>query len=182
MKTSRQKRDVFFYLAKKNMNEIHLHLLTNHLPIVGILIATPILLVGLILKKKDVVSTGIFTMLFSGIGAYIAHVTGEKAEHIAEDIPGITESLIEHHEEASQPFFLLMLAIAVISLLAIFIKKSKPQLFSYASYFLAIAGIVACVLSYEAGKSGGEIRHEEIREGYILPSVNSSEEAHEESH
>lgn len=164
------------------MNEIHLHLLTNHLPIVGIIIATMILIVGIIRKNNAVLSTGIFTMLFSGIGAYVAHATGEKAEHLAENVPGITESLIEHHEEASQPFFILMLTIAAISVLALIIRKSKPQLFTYATYLLALIGIVACILSYEAGKSGGEIRHEEIRDGYITPANNHSTESNEEDH
>ncbi len=157
------------------MNEIHLHLLTNHLPIIGVLIATIILISGLLLKKKDITSTGVFTLLFSGISAYIAHVTGEKAEHIAENIPGVTEALIEHHEESSQPFFILMLIVAAVALICIFLKNRNQNLYKYGTYLLAILGVASIGFSYKAGKSGGEIRHEEIREGYVVPSANEIE-------
>lgn len=157
------------------MNEIHLHLLTNHLPIVGVLIATVVLIAGIALQKNDVISTGVYTLLFSGIAAYLAHVTGEKAEHIAENIPGITESLIEHHEEASQPFFIVMLITAAIAIACIFLKNRNKKLYAYGTYGLAILGMTSIFLSYQAGKSGGEIRHEEIREGYELPSANDPE-------
>ena len=145
------------------MNNAHLHLLVNHLPIVGILIATLILIAGFVLKKTAVKLTALGVFVFSAIASIIAFYTGEGAEEIVENISGISETLIHTHEEYAESFFTLTLILGGIALIG-FITELKK--FKYAKYFMYLTLLLALadvVLSKYVGTSGGEIRHSEIR-------------------
>ena len=56
------------------MNDAHLHLVVNHLPIVGILIGTLILIAGLILKKTEVKLTALGVFVFSAIASILPFI------------------------------------------------------------------------------------------------------------
>jgi uncharacterized membrane protein len=144
------------------MNPFHLHLLFNHLPIVGIYLATLVLLSGLILKNQTVKHVALCLIIVSGIGAFAAHVTGEGAEESSELRTDFSHELIERHEHASEPFFQIMLALTLISAVALVFSLKKKKWSQYLIFLIAVISIAAAYLAQQAGTSGGEIRHPEI--------------------
>lgn len=80
------------------MNQAHLHLMINHLPIMGVVIATLVLISGFIIKNKIVKRTALGIYILSCFGIIPSHITGEGAEEIAEKIPEISHDLIHTHE------------------------------------------------------------------------------------
>lgn len=146
------------------MNAIHFHLLLNHIPIVGIIIGILILTAGFFLKNISVKRTALAVLFFSAITAIPAFLSGERAEHLAEDIPGIAHQLIEEHEEAAAIFIWLIAVTGILSGAAFLLSFSKRKLLPilYVLVFLlAIASIAAAV---QTGTSGGEIRHTELHD------------------
>lgn len=144
------------------MDAIHLHLLLNHIPIVGIIIGVLILTAGFFLKNVSVKRTALAVLIFSAISAVPAFFSGESAEHLAEDIPGISHQLIEEHEEAAAVFIWLIVISGILAAAAFVLSFSKGKLLPilYALIFLfTAASIVTAVLT---GTSGGEIRHTEL--------------------
>ncbi len=73
------------------MNGAHLHLIGNHLPIVGIIIGTLVMIVGLILKKDQIKQTALGINIFSALTSLFAFFTGEEAEEVVEEIKGISD-------------------------------------------------------------------------------------------
>jgi uncharacterized membrane protein len=145
------------------MNNAHIHLIVNHLPIVGLLIGTLILITGLVLRKSDVKFTALWVYVFSAITAFLAFQSGERAEEVIEHLPGISESLIHTHEEYAETFLLLSLILGAFSILTIGALWRKFK-FSQLMIFICLAVALATGVSAKyAGTSGGEIRHEEIR-------------------
>lgn len=145
------------------MNQAHLHLLFNHLPIIITLTGLITLAAGYLLKNQTVKRTALGIFILAAACAIPAQFTGEGAEEVVEEIPGITHAVIEHHEEKAFVFFCSVLALGVVSAIALITDirgKAKSKLLIGLSFVIAVA---ATVLGQQTGTSGGEIRHTEIR-------------------
>ncbi|WP_339789389.1 MAG: hypothetical protein ACMVP2_26980 [Imperialibacter sp.] len=145
------------------MNNAHFHLVVNHLPIVGILIGTLILMTGIVLKKTEVKLTALGVFVFSAITSIIAFYTGEGAEEVLENIAGISETLIHTHEEYAESFFTITIILGVLSLVGFVAELKKFKYTKYLAILILLLAIADGVVAKYVGTSGGEIRHSEIR-------------------
>ncbi|SDE45368.1 hypothetical protein SAMN05421636_105128 [Pricia antarctica] len=145
------------------MNDAHFHLVVNHLPIVGVLVGFLVLLSGYIIKNPQVKTTALGIFIFSALAAIAAFYTGEGAEDIVENLPGVSETLIHEHEEYAELFFTMMLILGGASLLTLFFQFKKSPLVKYGFGLVLILSLSCIVISKYVGTSGGEITHIEIR-------------------
>ena len=66
------------------MDFAHLHLMFNHVPVVGVVLGSFVLLWGALRRSKDVVSVGLVTMILTALVAIPVYLTGETAEEMVE--------------------------------------------------------------------------------------------------
>ncbi len=158
------------------MNEAHFHLVVNHLPIVGILIGILVLLTGFLLKKTEVKVTALGIFVFSALASIAAFYSGEGAEEIVERIPGISETLINQHEESAELFFTVILILGGISVITMFLVIRKIKFASYGFILAILVSLGAGVLAKNVGTTGGEIRHTEIRNDANLIQIQTDED------
>lgn len=158
------------------MNDAHFHLVVNHLPIVGVLIGFLVLLVGLIMKKPEVKNTALGIFIFSALTAIAAFLTGEGADEIVENLPGISETLIHKHEEYAELFLTMMLILGGISLITLFLQYKKLSFYKYGFMIVLLLSITAIVISKYVGTSGGEITHIEIRSDANVIQLDGNED------
>ena len=148
------------------MNTAQWHLLLNHLPIMGTVFGTLILTGGYILGNNTTVKkTALGVFVISALLAIPSFLTGEGAEDVVENLPGVAKSYIETHEDLGKIFIFCVSAIGLLSIITFFSdwKKNKAAPFLYG--IVLIAGIGTSVLAKQVGTSGGEVRHTEIRSG-----------------
>ncbi len=145
------------------MNDVHFHLVVTHLPIVGLLIGFLVLLTGYITKSPQVKATALGIFIFSALAAIAAFYTGEAAEDIVENLPGVSETLIHAHEEQAELFYTMMLVLGGVSLVTMFIHYKKFAFAKYGFIAVLLLSISNIVISKYVGTSGGEITHVEIR-------------------
>lgn len=145
------------------MNGAHFHLIVNHLPIVGVIIGTLVIITGFLLKKVQVKQTALGINVFSAITAIAVFLTGEGAEEVVEDMSGISETLIHIHEEYAETFLILAIILGVLSILTFWLSIKNHKLTNYGFLLTLILSIGLIVVGKLAGTSGGEIRHPEIR-------------------
>ncbi|ASV29602.1 hypothetical protein [Maribacter cobaltidurans] len=145
------------------MNDAHFHLVVNHLPIVGVLIGFLVLLAGLIMKKPQIKNTALGIFIFSALTAIAAFLTGEGAEEIVENLPGISETLIHKHEEYAELFLTMMLILGGVSLITFFLQYKKLSFYKYGFVAVLLLSVTVIGISKYVGTSGGEITHIEIR-------------------
>lgn len=161
------------------INPAQIHLATNHLPVVGFLTGFLILGTGCVRQHLAVKRTGLMVLVFAALSALPAYFSGEPAEELVEDRPGVSEKLIHDHEEAAEVavvFSALTGGLALASLVLGRMKKeSLEKKASIATLGLALitTGILAMV-----AHRGGLIRHDELRGESIKTS--ESQENHEE--
>jgi len=160
------------------MNPFHLHLLVNHLPIVGIFLATLVLISGLILKNHTIKQVALCLIIIAGIGAFVAHVTGEGAEESSELRSDFSHDLIEKHEHASEPFFQIMIALTLLSAVALYFSAKKKSWSNYLIILITVISIAAAYFAQQAGTSGGAIRHPEISDGSATAIPSNAEDSH----
>lgn len=145
------------------MNDAHLHLAVNHFPLVGLVIGILILILGYLLKSRQVKPTALGIFIFSALAAIVANYTGEGAEEIVENIPGIGEAYIETHSDYSEQFLTLMLILGGASLVTLFMGIKKWEIAKFGYILVIILAIASSISAKYVGTSGGEIRHTEIR-------------------
>lgn len=163
------------------MNEAHLHLLVNHLPILGTFFGILVLLSGFFLKLELVKRTGLGLFVFAALCAIPAFFSGEGAEDMVEGLPGVGENLVERHEDLANFFLWSIIGLGVLAL-ATFYASLKAWKASSTMFMLTlVVGLGTMVLAQQVGTSGGEIRHTEIRsaadgQGLLPPDMGDGDD------
>ena len=140
------------------MDQTHLHLITNHLAIIGTLFAGIVLLIGLLSNTVQTRIAAFILMLISSIGGYITFKTGHEAEETVEHIKGISEYVIEQHEFAEKAlWFIILLFIA--SLVGLFAGKKNLSSEKKISWFILLISFVSFAVFAWTGYLGGQIMH-----------------------
>ncbi|MES2873803.1 MAG: hypothetical protein WBJ10_00460 [Daejeonella sp.] len=152
-----------------NLNPAHWHLIVNHLPITGSLIAVLILLYGILRKNEGVIKAAYWLFALMAVFSVVATQTGEGAERFILDAKLADEAIIERHVEASNIAQWVMVIVGITALAALFINRLKTVRAMPVIVF--ILALIAAGLMAWAGLLGGEIMHQEIRSNnnVVLP-------------
>lgn len=149
------------------MSFAHLHLLLNHFPIIGSIIALGLFLTGFVGKNEGLrraslilfVALALLTLptFFSGIGARAA----------IKDQPGISAALMDRHEGAAMLALFVMEITGALALVGLWRtqRTAGEQRWSGSIVAVLIFSILTVGLMARVGNTGGDIRHPEIRFG-----------------
>jgi uncharacterized membrane protein len=145
------------------MNDAHLHLVVNHLPLIFPVVAVIVMLTGLVSKSVPIQRTAFMIFVIGSLTAIIAMSTGEGAEDVVENISGVTESYIETHEETAEKFAILSYILGGISLVGLWASFKQKSISQVISIGALAFSLVVLFFAKQTGTTGGEIRHTEIR-------------------
>ena len=151
------------------MNIVHLHLLLNHVPVLGVVFVTLLLFSALIRRSGELAKVSLALFALVGAMALLVFLTGEPAQDAVEKLPGLSERLIDRHEDAA---LVATIATGVIGALALgaLIVYRRRQLPRWVTAFALVAAVGSAGLMGYTANLGGQIRHTEIR------STSASEE------
>jgi uncharacterized membrane protein len=147
------------------MNQAHFHLLVNHLPIIVPIIGVVVLLSGIIFRSEIVKRVAYFVFIIGAMATLPSMLSGEGAEEVAENLPGVTENFIHEHEENAETFALFSYVLGAFALIALWANWKRKPFSNLLSYVLLVLSLVVIFLGKQTGTTGGEIRHTEIRSG-----------------
>jgi hypothetical protein len=146
------------------MNAVHIHLLLNHVPVIGTFIAVLLLGYALLRRSQALVRAGLGMLVLVALAAGVVYVTGEPAEELVEGLAGTSMPILERHEEAALVAVLLLglAALFAFAILLVFRRRESgiPWRFATAAFLFAL--LPAAAMGYVANL-GGQIRHPEIR-------------------
>src|SRR5438552_14221466 len=146
------------------MNLAHLHLILNHIPIIGTIIGLGLLIVSLVGNTDDLKRASL--MVFAGVAllALPTFFSGVGAQGAIRKDAAVPASLIERHEGAA---ILALFFMEVTGALALVGLWRRDRLFTDKPWsILAVIlcfSIVTAGLMARVGATGGDIRHPEIR-------------------
>ncbi|HET7228412.1 MAG TPA: hypothetical protein VFJ16_00280 [Longimicrobium sp.] len=150
------------------MSTVHLHLLLNHVPVIGMVIGLFLLAWAVVRRDQGLarVTLGLFAIL--AVVVLATFLTGEPAEEAVEGLAGVTEGTIERHEEAALLATIALGVLGALSLGALARFRRRPLPHGVSALLLAVALVPAGAMGW-AANLGGQIRHSEIRAGAPVP-------------
>ncbi|HET6765528.1 MAG TPA: hypothetical protein VFH27_17735 [Longimicrobiaceae bacterium] len=146
------------------MTAAHLHLLVNHVPILGAAFALALLAASLLWAPDVLRRTALVTLVVVGAAAFVADRTGEPAEDAVRGLPGITRATIHEHEEMAEKSWLAAGVLGLVSIVVLVRWRRTPIPAPVGVGMLAGTAVVAGMMAY-TGLLGGRIRHTEFRPG-----------------
>lgn len=146
------------------MTGAHLHLLVNHMPILGSVFALLLLLASLVWAPDALRRTAFVVLIVTGMAAFVANQSGEPAEDAIRGYPGVLRDAIHEHEEMGEKAFIAAGILGVLALGAV-VRWRRTSVPRGATYGMLLGtAIVAGLMGY-TGLLGGRIRHTEVRPG-----------------
>lgn len=144
------------------MNQAHLHLLFNHFPVVGTILCLLLLLAAILRKSGELKRISLAALVLIALLAIPAYLTGEPAEDVVENLPGVSKALIEPHEEAALAAIISTSVTGLFALFGLFWVRGKK---SFPSWIMTAALLLTAVsvgLMAQTANLGGKIHHPEI--------------------
>ncbi|MEO1085168.1 MAG: hypothetical protein AAFY88_13085 [Acidobacteriota bacterium] len=156
------------------MSAVHIHLLSVHLPVAGVLFALVLLGLGHIARSDVLLRVAYGLVIGSAAVAAVAYYSGPTAaEQLRVPLAG-DEAWVEQHALASRAFFAAVVVTAVLCLQAMlqFAQGDAPP--TWLRGLILVALVVCVYLAAWSAHLGGAIRHREIRqpEWIVFPHLD----------
>ena len=155
---------LFTQLNLNFMNASQIHLALNHAPLFLSITGALILLYGLFRKNATTKMLSLYFMIAAALFTIPVYLTGEGTEEIVEKLPGISEVLIEEHEEMAKVGLIIIIITGVTAIGALLVRK-KESLFKSSLVLCTVLSLASFGVMAQTAHLGGQIRHTEIRSG-----------------
>ena len=147
------------------MNAAHLHLLLNHIPILGSFFGLGLLSAGAVSHGGRLWLTRAALALFLvvGVTAVPVNLTGEPAEELVEELPGVTHRAIHEHEEVAEFALIAASLLGAVALGTLLLQQRNHPATSRALWAVWALALMTAGLMARTGYEGGLIRRPEMR-------------------
>lgn len=140
----------------------HLHVLLNHIPIIGLPIIAALLIWGLLRREDAVIRVALIGAVLVALGTWGVDLTGDPAIDDIRDQAWFNRAVVHAHEDAGDKTNILAIVAGVAALGTLVLARGgKPFLRSAASVTLLLI-VFAAMCAFWAGWEGGKIRHSEF--------------------
>ena len=157
------------------MNGAHLHLLINHIPVLGTLFGLVLLVFASWKRSNELRRTALGTFAIIALATVATYLTGDPAEHVVKGLPGVSGALIERHDDAAGIALGGAITLGVLALGGlIWFRGGRPIKNWFSAVALAVAILVTGLMAWTANL-GGQIRHTEIRSDAQPANTDQSE-------
>jgi len=162
------------------MNPAHLHLLLNHSPIIGTIVALGLFVMALMRDQDELKQASLALFVMIALVAVPAFMSGYAAQDAIKDLPDVSMAMIQTHQGTALLALLLMEITGVAALAGLWRfgrrarKEDKPWMSSPARmnlYTVLLLAMATVGLMAVTGTTGGEIRHPEIVSGSATSSI-----------
>jgi hypothetical protein len=158
-------------------NGAQIHMLVNHLPVIGFLGMVLALAVAMKVQSIDIKRFVLLATVVVGASALAPYWTGESAEEVIEHLPGVSKDLIHEHEELAEKATVFSLITAVAAGVAFFLQGRRPETLRKSIPVVFVLSLVTAGVIGAAAHEGGKIRHPEINpDAGALPSQTTKDQ------
>src|ERR1022692_343576 len=144
------------------MNLPHVHLLLNHFPIIGTLIALGLYLFALIGRSEDLKRASL--VIFAGIAllSIPTYMSGNGAEEALRKLPAVSKNAIMAHNNAALVSLVFMELTGMFAWLGLWQSRRFLHARSWTVVAVLLLSVVTVYFMTVTGNTGGQIRHSEI--------------------
>lgn len=144
------------------MNLPHVHLLLNHFPIIGTIIALGLFIFGLIGKSDGLKKASL--VIFAGIAllSIPTYMSGNGAADALSKLPGVSMNAIAVHNNAAVVAIGFMELTGLFSWLGLWQYRRFTHARTWTIATVVVLSLIALYYMAVTGNTGGQIRHGEI--------------------
>lgn len=143
------------------MNWAHIHLLSNHIPVLGTLFGLLLLAWGVVRRNEVIQRAALATFVVAAVVAVPVFFTGEPSEEAVEHLAGTAEQAIEVHEDAA---VLALISVELLGVVAAFsLMWRRAGMSRFVTRAALVLSVVTAGLMARTANLGGKIRHAELR-------------------
>ena len=155
----------------------HLHLLLNHVPVIGTLLGLLLLLVAFVRKSEELKKVTLVLFVLIALVTVPVYLTGEPAEEMVENIPGISKAMIDRHENAAFFTLIAVEVTGIIALAGLLVFRTKKGLGNLLALVTLAFSMVSGGLLAWTSNLGGQVRHTEISSGVGAESQTETDKS-----
>ena len=145
------------------MNAVHVHLLLNHIPVLGVVFGAVVLAVALYREREVFVRFALWLFIAMAVLIVPTYLSGESAEDIVEPIIVNAEPWIDSHEDAAGFAGLLTVLLGALAAGALAMGRGRPQMPRAWVLSALVMSLLASAALARTATLGGQISHTEIR-------------------
>ncbi len=147
------------------MNAVHVHLMLNHIPVLGAALAVLLLAWDVLFKRRELRNFTLVFIIFIALVSVPAFFSGQEAEEIAENLPQASETLCEEHEESAEWSLGLIELSGILAIAGLILVRKNHPAVKWTMMALFISALVSAAAMGRTAYLGGQIIHSEIRDG-----------------
>ena len=149
-----------------NFGMPELHLMLNHIPILGTIFAGIVIVWGMFRRSADILRFGLGATVVLAAVTYPIFLTGHEAEEQLEHESWFNDERVHEHEERAESALVATLITGVVALFTLWrARGGKPLTTTLVGASLTGLLVAAALFAWTA-LAGGVIRHEELRAGF----------------
>jgi hypothetical protein len=148
-----------------SFNLAHFHLLLNHVPTVGAVVALGLLMVGYSRRDDSLKHIGLEVLFLIAVLTVPVYMTGVAAHQTLRKVPDVSEAAIRAHQDAALIGFTVTEFAAFIGWVALWQWRRRGRAARGLVPATTALLIAALAIMGGAANLGGEIRHPEITAG-----------------
>src|SRR5512135_2536401 len=84
------------------MNIIEIHLILNHIPMIGVAFVSAELLIGLVWKNTFLQKVSLYFLIAFAIISIAVYVSGLGSEDLVKTLPGVSKTYLQLHEKVAR--------------------------------------------------------------------------------
>ena len=148
-----------------DLSATHLHLMLNHIPVLGTIFVAIVLIWGLMRRSREITSLGLIFTVLLALATIPVYLTGEPTQHQQEHAAWYDRGRVHEHEEKAETGLIAVLITGAIALGALYFRRGGRPGNGAVTGVALVALLISAGLFALAALEGGQIHHEELRSG-----------------
>jgi hypothetical protein len=147
----------------------HLHLALNHVPIIGLAVASLPLLIGILFHSRGALASGFLAVICCTGTMPVIMETGEAARDgffdgsVQPDLDKTGYDTLRQHAGRAKATAPVVYAAGILALVALLALIKFPRQAAWIGWAVLIGNLLSVSLSVWTAEAGGRIRHSEFR-------------------
>jgi|SRR5579871_5334423 len=147
------------------MNLVHIHLLLNHFPTVGMVVGLGLYIIALGVRSDDLKRASLVIFFAIALLSIPAFATGTAARLALQNNPQVSKTTIDAHLNAAFEALGFMELTGALAWVGLWQYRRLSRIPQGTVMAILVVGLVSFLMMTHAANIGGEIRHPEIRAG-----------------
>lgn len=144
------------------MSSAYLHILLNHIPVIGTAIAAFVMFYGFFKRSDEIKKLALIIQILVAATSIVVHTTGDRAKGSVVSIEGVNSDYIDPHEEFADIAIIVSNVVGLLALVTLFVFRKPKHLPMWAAIIMFVLILAVNGMMAWTAHLGGMINHTEI--------------------